>query len=250
MKDRIQKNIDIPKTIYIKTDYLKQYIDTILDINTDFILISGSSDYSPQINFKAEYEKIIMMPNLIKWYAENNLSDHEKMHSLTIGFATHTREYEDSLLHIRNTICVTENKVDAIFCCWRYRDFNVCGNEFIERTSMTNFVYDNPVLFHTYPSNMNILDYQSTIAKYKWCLCPLGNGVDCAPKIVECFFLKTIPIVRRNSHLLRLYGRYPVVWVDDFKEVLDMKLVYDDKIEWDRIIDEFKCEYWINKILN
>jgi hypothetical protein len=74
--------------------------------------------------------------------------------------------------------------------------------------------------------------------------------VDCSPKIVECFFLKTIPIVRRNNNLLRLYGRYPVIWVDDFKEVLDMKLVYNDNIEWDRIIDEFTCEYWVNKILH
>jgi hypothetical protein len=85
---------------------------------------------------------------------------------------------------------------------------------------------------------------------YKWCLCPLGNGVDCAPKIVECFFLKTIPIIKKNFNVINLYKNYPVIFVDDFKDVLNMKLPYDSNIDWNSIINTFTCEYWYNKIIS
>ncbi len=85
MKDKIIKRNENPKTCYIKTDYLNKYINNILSIKNKFILVSGCSNYSPSINFKKLYEKIIKMPNLIKYYAENNLSSNPKMCSLTVG---------------------------------------------------------------------------------------------------------------------------------------------------------------------
>ena len=248
MQDKIIKKTEQPRHVYVKIDYLDNYCNEIKNIKNDFILITGCSDYSPQVNYKDSYSKIIDLPHLKKWYAENNLSNHPKMYSLTVGFATHTKEYEDNLLAIRKDI-VIENKINKIFCCWRQRDSNCCGDEFIERNRMTNFIHNYPNIFSTHNDCLSTIDFQKRLAQYKWCLCPLGNGVDCAPKIVECFFLKTIPIVKRNVNVFNLYKKYPVIWVDNFTDILHMNLEYDETIDWDNIINEFTCEYWYNKII-
>lgn len=243
----IKKN-EIPKTIYIKIDYLNNYVNEILKIQNDFILISGCGDCSPQVNFKESYLKIINMPNLKKWYSENNLSDHPKMFSLTVGFATHTKEYEENILSIGKNINI-KNKINKIFCCWRQRSGNCCGEEFVERGNMVKFIHNYPDIFDIHRDSLTLIEFQNKLSNYKWCLCPLGNGVDCAPKIIECFFLKTIPIVRKTKNVLNLYKNYPVIWVDDFTDVLKMDLTYDENIDWDNIINSFTCEYWYKKII-
>lgn len=249
MNNMIKKNTEIPKTIYIKLDFLPQYMNTILSLKNDFVLITGCSDYSPQVNFKKEYNQLITHPKLKKWYAENNLSTHEKIQSLPVGFATHSKEYEDKLLEIRKTININE-KTDKIFCCWRQRNENCCGKEFIERGTLTSFVNEYPEIFKVEPPNLKESEFQKYLSLSKYCMCPLGNGVDCAPKILECFFLKTIPIVRKNANCLNLYKKYPVIWVDNFLDILNMTLEYDKNIDWDSIINEFTCDYWYNKIIN
>lgn len=189
MNDKIIKKTIHPRHIYVKIDYLRKYFNDIINIKNDFILITGCGDESPQITYKEEYLQLVNHPHLTKWYAENNLSTHPKMHSLTVGFATHTKQYEDNLLSIRENIIIN-NKMNKIFCCWRKRDNNCCGNEFIERGNMTNFIHTYPDKFDCYNDCLSDINFQKNLSKYKWCLCPLGNGVDCAPKIVECFFFK------------------------------------------------------------
>ena len=200
------------------------------------------------MNFKESYLKIINLPYLKKWYAENNLSNHPKMYSLPVGFATHTKYYEENILEIRKYFNIN-NKINKIFCCWRQRNYNCCGDEFIERQNMTEFIHLYPDIFSIYNDNLSNIEFQKLLAKYKYCLCPLGNGVDCSPKILECFFLKTIPIVKRNNNVVNLYKNYPVIWVDNFTDILDMKLNYSELINWDNIINEFTCDYWYYKII-
>ena len=64
MQDKIIKKTETPRHVYIKTDYLNKYCNELKNINNDFILITGCSDYSPQINFKDTYLKIIDLPHL------------------------------------------------------------------------------------------------------------------------------------------------------------------------------------------
>ena len=248
MKDKIIKKRENPRHIYLKIDFIKKYMNELKNIKNDFILITGCGDYSPQINFREEYLIIINLPKLKKWYAENNVSAHPKMYSLTVGFATHTKEYEDMLLTIGKTVDI-ENKINKIFCCWRPRNNNCCGNQFIERGNMTNFIHTYPNIFDIQKNHLTTIEFQQKLSTYKWCLCPLGNGLDCAPKILECFFLKTIPIVRKNYNVLSLYKNYPVIWVNNFSEILHMELKYDKCIDWDDIIKSFTCESWYNKII-
>jgi len=85
------KNKEIPKTIYIKTDILPAFVSQILPkINNKFVLISGGSDYSPEINFKREYEVLIRDVRLEHWFMNNIRNFHDKCSSLPAGFAAGT----------------------------------------------------------------------------------------------------------------------------------------------------------------
>jgi len=248
LKDKIIKKKEEPNTIYIKIDYLPKYLYELMNIKNDFILITGCSDYSPQINFPREYNILIKMSNLIKWYAENNVALHPKMHSLSVGFSTHSKIYEDNLLAIANTLDV-KKKINKIFCCWRTRYINCCGPQFVERGKDIEFINDHPNIFYIQKQNLTTTHFQKTLSMYKWCLCPLGNGTDAAPKIIECFFLKTIPIVKKTANVWQLYKKYPVIWVNKFSDILNIELQYDISIDWDKIVEEFTCDFWFKKIV-
>ena len=249
MKDKVIKKNEHPNSCYIKTDYLQKYINDILNIKNDFILISGCSDFSPQINFKNEFNKIIELSNLKKWYAENNLSTHPKMYSLSVGFATHSVGYEKILLSLNKSINIFEKK-DKIFSCFRMRGGNCCGSEYNERTNCDIFIKNNEKLFDVFSPLLSKQKFQETLLQYKWCFCPLGNGVDHSPKLLECFFLKTIPICKKNINSYNLYKDYPIIWIDNFNLILNKtNLIYDYNINWDSIIKEFTCDFIYKKII-
>jgi hypothetical protein len=248
MRNKIVKRKLIPQTCYIKTDYLNKYLNDILNINTNFILVSGCSDYSPIIKFKSSYEKIIKHPCLIKWYAQNNLSTHPKMCSLSVGLYNSDLNYENNILTLRSQ---SIKKIDKIFVCYRGRGGNVCGKKYVERPICGPFLnnHKNIIARHGNISNKN--EFIKHLYNYKWCFCPLGNGVDHGPKIVECFLLKTIPICKKNHNAYSLYGKYPVIWINDFNEILtDKQLIYPDNIDWDNILEDFKHKNIFNKIFN
>lgn len=250
LKNKIIKKSNDPKHAYIKIDFLRRYLKDILSIKNDFILVSGCGDSSPIIEFPEESKKILEMPNLKKWYAENNLLEHKKMFSLSVGFATHSVEYEDYLISLNKKINIYEKK-DKIMSCFRMRTNNINGEQYLERPFASKFINNNKLYIESHIASMGQYDFLKTLSQYKWCFCPLGNGCDHAPKLLECLFLKTIPIAKKNYNSYNLYKNYPILWIDDFDVILDEKILqYDPNINWDKIISEFTCEYWFKKIIN
>ena len=246
-KNKIIKKKDIPKSIYIKIDYINKWLKIILKIKHDFVLITGCSDFSPQIHFSRAFNKIVNLSNLLAIYSENNLSTHPKAFSLPVGFATHSKEYEDKLLMLKEKVNL-EKKIDKVFCCWRQGRVNCCGEEFSDRNSKTEFLKTNSVVnfYQSLPQD----EFHKKLSEHKWCLCTVGNGTDPTPCILECFFLKTIPILRKNINTFNLYNKYPVIWLNEYSDFDNIDLKYDYNINWENILEEFKCEYWKNKILN
>jgi hypothetical protein len=246
MKNKIIKRVTNPKTIYIKIDYLDKYVNDILNISNEFILVSGCSDASPSINYVNSYNKIIKLPNLVKWFAENNLSHHPKITSLTVGLATHNVEYEKFILHLRNNM--NFEKKNKIFCCYRKRFSNCAGEEYCERIKCDIFIKNN--LGIDFYNNLEVNKFLETLSKYKYCFCPLGNGVDHAPKLIECLLLKVIPICKKNFNSYTLYNKYPIIWIDDFNCILNDEILnYDININWDEIMNEFTHKYIYDLII-
>jgi hypothetical protein len=252
MKDKIAKKTDRPRHVYIKLDFLPKYMKTLLSIDNEFILVSACSDrWLGDSKYIKEYETLLRAPNIKTIYCENNIGSNSKTRPLPVGFATHSRGYEDQLMRIRSSTNI-KNKRNKILCCWRSRNSNCCGSYFVERPYASRFsqAEQNLHICDNYRPTMTQYEFQTLIASYKWCLCPLGNGTDPAPRILECLFLKTVPIVKRSPNALKLYHAYPIIWVNTFDEITEDMLVYDENADWDKVVNEFTCEYWFNKITN
>jgi hypothetical protein len=256
LNNKIIKKMDNPRHIYLKTEYLKKYSSDILDIKNDFILITACSDASPFLLYPEVCNKILELPNLKKWFTENNIVDNPKVYSLSVGFASlnstskHGIEnYENFITNLHNNIDI-KKKCDKIFSCFRSRNSNICGNKYLERPYCHKLINNNIKYFDTFQPNMNSFEFLKKISEYKWAFCPLGNGIDHSPKLIECLFLKVIPIVKYNKNSYNLYHKYPIIWIEDFDINLDDILKYDNNINWDYIPNEFTCDFWYNKIIN
>ena len=247
------KNVENPYTIYIKTDYLPRFVNEILGtLTAEFILISNCSDYSPYVNFKREYDIIVENRYLKLWYARNNLGVHPKLRSLPGGLDSMRDDLVANLLSKRAGVIKQES--NKVLCLWRSRNYNDCGSEFITRDKIKDWVQTRPEVFDWNESSMDTNAFHDLLAKYKFVLCPVGNGVDPCPKAFEAFILKTIPIIIRTINTKDVYQEWPAIMVDDFAEILEEGFL-DKKyaelapiLSSDNIMNTLTCEYWADKI--
>lgn len=245
----IKKPIDSKEllTIYLKLDYIGKWIEELMKLDRPFILVTGCSDYSPKINFTAEYQRILTHPYLTKWYGENiAIDNHPKVFPLTVGLATHQIQHGLKLMDIHRRID-PRVKTDKIFSCFRARNENCCGVEYLERDHCNTLLDRHPQMFENF-ENLDPSRFMRTLSEYRWCFCPLGNGLDHSPKLLECLLVKTIPICRKTPNSYRLYRDYPIIWIDDFEQDMG-SLDRFENYDWCRIPVEFSDEFWFQKIL-
>ena len=248
----ILKRKEIPQTIFVKTDYLPRFVNENLHhLTSKFVFITGSSDWSPVINFKREYDILLNNPYLIRWYMTNSLSSHPKIITYPGGLC-HNETSDKLLMDIRTNIQKQDS--DQILCVWRNRNFNVCGSQYITRHIVEKFVKEYPETFNWVEPNLSTEAFYKLMSQYKFVLCPVGNGVDPCPKAYESIILKTIPIMIRTQNTIEVYSDLPVLLVDDFSEVLEMNLseIYESKKHLfdDKFLYKMTCDYWIEKIMN
>jgi hypothetical protein len=250
----IQLKNDPPKTIYVKTDYLPLFVQTILPtLSSDFVFASGCSDYSPMINFRECYDAIINNKFLVAWYMVNCLERHPKVKAYPGGVCRNT-DAEIARIHVLKEEPVEKHSTSKILCCWRDREYNVCGDQFITRKKTHDFIKQYPEIFDWVEANLSTEEFYQRLRKYKFVLCPVGNGVDPCPKAFEAIILKTVPIVIRTINTESVYSELPCVLVDDFSEVLNMDLdetysKFEPMFNDEETYNKLSCEYWYDKVL-
>lgn len=252
----IIRNTKIPKIVYIHTDSLPALVKNLVPaIENDFILITSCSDYSPSVNFKNEYNALIENKYLKCWYTSNNLSDHPKMRSIPGGLSVNysaNPAIEDILMKLRKETSINE-KTDKVLCIWRNRTTNDCGRQFVTRAKTKEFVLKHPHIFDWY-DNCDQTKFYDLLKRYKFVLCPVGNGVDPCPKSSEAIILRTIPIIIRTINTKDDYKDMPCILVDDFNEILQPNFMMtkfkelEEMLLDDKILYKLSNEYWINKI--
>lgn len=173
-------HLDISKlkdgdTIFVKTDFIVNGSfsrDFLPKIKTKFILVTGISDYSIDIN--NNFKSILYNPNLIHWFACNPPSeDFDKISFLPIGF----QEYErlgDNLELLKNNInndISWEDKLDKIYIPYHSLT-NQSRQSVINELSHYSFV-------EIEKTKLSFKDYLNKINQYKFVLSLRGNGWDC-----------------------------------------------------------------------
>lgn len=99
------------------------------------------------------------------------------------------------------------------------------------------------------------LKYYKELSKYKYFICPIGNGIQ-APKMFECLLVRTIPVVINHPAFrdIKSYG-FPILIIDCLEQLnpLFLKKKYNTEyknVNWDKIIYKLTTKGFIELILD
>lgn len=240
---------DGPTTIYTKTDFLPDVESYLCSsrISKPFILTTGCSDYSPQVNFLDCYTRILNNPLLVTWYMENKVYQHSKVKSLPVGLASHSNEVENDILYIREK---RVEKKDGVFCCWKSRTYNDIGQDYCIRPEYEKKAKTLDKFFW-YDPKFERLDFFDTMSSFKYVLCPHGNGVDPAPTSWSALSLGCIPVIHRTENSIDIYDEIQdnVIFVDSVDDLSYNYLESQNKQPLSDI-NFLTANYWAKKILD
>jgi hypothetical protein len=77
--------------------------------------------------------------------------------------------------------------------------------------------------------SVDFSSYLSKLGKYKFAICPPGNGID-SHRIWECLYLNVIPILIRSDFTERINKRFACVLLDSWNDFDADKILADYKI--------------------
>ena len=187
--DKLHDNFNNQKIIFFYGHHLNNLINKIRFFRNPFILITHNSD---QNILKNDYnvQLILNEPKLIKWYAQNIDFQHHKLQFLPIGIANEQWNHGISFknYYLYNNINI--NKTKNIF-------FNFSINTNKEKREKCYYSLQKKIEFL---QNIDITDNFKRMSEYKFCICPIGNGLD-THRLWEALYLKCVPIVINDDFI-------------------------------------------------
>lgn len=199
--------------------------------------------------------------NLHYWYAQNGISDNEKVKIIPEGlqpsYASKTGDHGYDIAKIKENILnsLPEKNPNKFI----YSNFNVGTNpphrnQIKEISENVDFIdWDSNVDFNTYETYNNDVTlryFYEKILDYRAVICPLGHGLD-THRVYETLYCGRIPITFHEKLYLKLYNNYPIVYIDDYEKLKDKSLMdslikTEESKSWDR--DFLNFSYWCNLI--
>lgn len=226
-------------TIFVKTDYLSKFFDTIHPkINTRYIIITHNCSYS----VPDSYESYLESDKIIAWFGTHKqYCDHPKMHNLPNGLENRRwpRGNYDIIRAIEQSLSKYSKKI-FLYMCFA---IDTCQGE---RTMVRNMLKSEP--YCTCVTDRSFEEYLKDVAQSVFVLSPRGLGIDCF-RTWEALLLGAIPIIK-TSDLDPLFEDLPVLIINSWTEVtLDFLLEKYQEIQ-QKPFNKKKlyCQYWFDYI--
>ena len=270
----VKKNgITKPRTIFVKADpeYWEIFLNTVLpEIQTSFILISGSADRTTPNQIDLRYDsyrgtrlgeqlhKLADDSRISKWFLENcdeKLSP--KMHLFPLGARgdvfDNDLEWHKNAWEIALKPCNMKKKGIKTISINRTR---TGGNgQWKQRAKVLKLLKGNWKNYIDYkhadiPSNIFVKE----LSKYSFVLCVEGGGLDPSPKAWQAIIAGSIPIIRKTQ-IYEAYKDFPCAWIDEWTEdaITPTKLKkwleelspwFDDPSKRNKILHKLTLKYW------
>jgi hypothetical protein len=216
-------DIVFSKTEYVKTLFKLLHKSSIKNLT----LITHQSDI--KINRKLYSKK----PRAIsRWFSVNVSIEKEDLYSIPIGFANeHYRKNLNPDIHPKNIKSI--NKDNRI-----YINFNPNTNYF-ERGKILK-KYKNNKDFVVASKNLEMSEYRNDLEKYKYVLCPPGNGIQ-THRTWEALYFGSTPIVK-DSILYKSFKDLNIIYVDDFNSIKIENLsknINNQAIQYKKLFKEY-----------
>ena len=185
-----------------RIDELSLHMDKFMN---PFILLTHNSDYN--ITDSPSVRDILVCKKLIMWFAQNVEYTHNKIHFLPIGIAN--RMWEHGKLSIFENLKFVEKDKDVYMCFKEETNFETRSPCLKALDKLIDFL---PIIEPC--ENIKLLQ------RYKFCICPEGNGVD-THRLWEAFYVKTIPILLRSkfSENIQYTTNLPMILLDSWEEL-------------------------------
>ncbi len=241
--------------IFCKTDFIEEEFNRLKQINNNIIFITGNSDH-PITNRLVE-----MCPkNIIKWYAENAMSNDPKIVPIPIGIENQfeckrsghgipfTERYNKKY-EIINNLLKNKKEEPTKFI---YSNFSTHTNP-KQRESLKKISIESTFITWSEP-NLSYKNLYKEIFDHKMVLCPVGNGLD-THRLWETLYCNRIPITIKikNYKLYELYSKFPIIVLNDMKELSDQKHIencYNNikKQNYSNLNNILTYKFWTNLI--
>ena len=236
-------SIKIP-TIYICGSAIPEFRKRSLPkINFKFILVSGDCDKTIPNDIMTEFEfnDFINNENLVHWFCQNIVRQHNKITIIPIGLDYHTMT--------SMTSCIAQEKIllsitkKAKLCYYRqikcYANFHFSMTPSYENDRQNAYNNINKDLVFYEPKNIPRLDTWNNQKEYAFAICPNNNSLDCHI-IWEALVIGCIPIIK-TSLINHLFVGLPVLIVNNWEDITLVLL--------QNTIVNFKEKYNNNKLL-
>lgn len=212
------------QTIFLKADsvYIVRFFrDYYPKINAHFIVVSHNGDHSiPGLRNESDlpppgFNLLHYLDNpdckVIIWFGQNIDTIHPKLKPIPIGVANRCWPHGDidNLRFATRRVLPWKERLDKI-----YLNISVGTNRRLREPALNYFSNKS---FCSHDIHRSHRDYLLEMKKYKFILCPPGNGMDCH-RIWEALLVGSIPIVYRST-LDSLYADLPIIIVDDWAQV-------------------------------
>jgi len=230
--NQIGEAYDNPKILFCYAHRLLEFLSILPRLQNRFVLITHNSDANIVANDL--YQSILDCPLLIKWWAQNVCIIHEKLEVLPIGMANSMWSHGNTSFFDRG-ICI--QKTENI-----YFNFNMHTNYEKRQICYDALIHKIPFLSSTEP-----IQYHEILSRYKFCICPEGNGVD-THRLWEALYLKSIPIVIRNDFIdvILKKTKIPMIVLNSWDELTVENCDYSNYILDNDILS---FDYYKQKIL-
>ena len=219
--------------------------------NHPYKLITHGGDDS----ITKEHLYILNDTNLIEWYGINTLYSHPKLHPIPIGvkFLGDTNEWQFTKvinMSVKKTKILYTN-----FSLYAWLEERKLCNEAINKLGYKNI---SDTIASIAPA-VNYRDYLLDLASHRFCVCPIGNGIDTF-RLWECLYMKCIPIMVKkiNGTSIDYFQCYknlcrdlPILWIDTWDDLKPNDLTPDkyNEIIADGDIKKLDFYYWKLKII-
>ncbi len=198
-------------TVFVRCSLLAPFFERAFAVmRRPFVLVTGGSDHpSP-----GPWRQALENPRLIRWFAENGelASPHPKFEPVPIGMPDPNFPSGDQALMLRLHQRMPAVEVKPLLA---HASFHLKVSHPARREALAAIRDIEGVVLQPRRAVPELLWLRH--AGHAFEISPRGNGQDCH-RTWEALLLRTIPIVKRSA-LDALYRDFPVVVVDDWREV-------------------------------
>jgi hypothetical protein len=217
--------------IFINLDNFYHFVNfTKSSLIKDLNLVTHNSDLSFT---KEHFESVKNIVN--KVYAINCTFNNENVIKIPLGFSDRL----EPIISKMNPDVTKEN--------FLYVNFNIHSGRISERTECRKyFLQFNWITFEDLVTESK---YYETLSKSKYCVCPIGAGLD-THRFYESIYFNTIPIIKRNA-ISDLHEKFPCIIVDNWDEINyedlnnDYEKNYNILTDWKNNNDWLNIKFWL-----